>query len=651
MKDLIVKQDDEKDCGAACLLSLIKYYGGYVPIEIIKYDTLTSSRGTNFYNLKLAANSYGFDVVGLKNYKNNQPCIAQVSENNIYHFIVIYENQKDVLVCMDPSIGIRKINKDYFNKIFTGNVLKLTPIGKLPKYRKRNHLISFYFNFLKKHLIYEFLLTIMILIIIISSLLTTYLIRTFSYDSNTLYFLCIIVFIRVLFQLFSSFLSCKLKNKFNTKLLKNYLNKIFFLPYKYLYLKSSGDIINRVNDTSSLARFFGEEIPNIFINVLFFISSVIILIILNPKITIILIILFIISLFLNNDFIKKLLSRYINKVNSENNQSNRINEYITKIMTINYLNKSKHYFERISKLIDENIQSNYRLDINLNMYNFFLEIYNSISLIVIIIFSGNSGFINLFTYLFFYEYYKNSTNYFLNILMLNKYIKDIINRLNSIYYLNEKNKSNLKFTNGDIEFKGVNYKISINKVINNFSFRIKKGDKINIIGKNGSGKSTILNILFGNIDDYTGNIHIGKNNLKDIDKEDLRKNISFINQDSSLFENTIINNILIDNDYDKERFNRIDKILDLEKIIKSKELGYNTLIKNNLSGGEKQKVILARSLYKDASMYIFDEAFSQINIKERKRIINLINDYYKDKTIIYVNHFLDDIKYDKIMKM
>ena len=217
--------------------------------------------------------------------------------------------------------------------------------------------------------------------------------------------------------------------------------------------------------------------------------------------------------------------------------------------------------------------------------------------------------------------------------------------------VNEKNKSNLKFTNGDIEFKGVNYKISINKVINNFSFRIKKGDKINIIGRNGSGKSTILNILFGNIDDYTGNIHIGKNNLKDIDKEDLRKNISFINQDSSLFENTIINNILIDNDYDKERFNRIDKILDLEKIIKSKELGYNTLIKNNLSGGEKQKVILARSLYKDASMYIFDEAFSQINIKERKRIINLINDYYKDKTIIYVNHFQDDIKYDKIMKM
>ena len=142
MKDLIVKQDDEKDCGAACLLSLIKYYGGYVPIEIIKYDTLTSSRGTNFYNLKLAANSYGFDVVGLKDYKNNQPCIAQVSENNIYHFIVIYENQKDVLVCMDPSIGIRKINKDYFNKIFTGNVLKLTPIGKLPKYRKRNQEIS-----------------------------------------------------------------------------------------------------------------------------------------------------------------------------------------------------------------------------------------------------------------------------------------------------------------------------------------------------------------------------------------------------------------------------------------------------------------------------------------------------------------------------
>ena len=141
MKDLIVKQEDEKDCGAACLLSIIKYYGGYVPIEIIKYDTLTSSKGTNFYNLKLAANSYGFDVIGIKDYINALPCIAQVFENNIYHFIVIYEKRKNILVCMDPSIGIRKVNKDYFNKIFTGNVLKLTPIGKLPKYQKRNHLL------------------------------------------------------------------------------------------------------------------------------------------------------------------------------------------------------------------------------------------------------------------------------------------------------------------------------------------------------------------------------------------------------------------------------------------------------------------------------------------------------------------------------
>ena len=98
-------------------------------------------------------------------------------------------------------------------------------------------------------------------------------------------------------------------------------------------------------------------------------------------------------------------------------------------------------------------------------------------------------------------------------------------------------------------------------------------------------------------------------------------------------------------------FDEIIKILNLDEVIKNKERGINTLIKDNFSGGEKQKIIIARCLYKCSDIMVFDEAFSEISSNDRINIINKINDVYRDKTIIYVNHFNDYIKYDQILEI
>ena len=114
---------------------------------------------------------------------------------------------------------------------------------------------------------------------------------------------------------------------------------------------------------------------------------------------------------------------------------------------------------------------------------------------------------------------------------------------------------------------------------------------------------------------------------------------------------SIINNIVLNNEIDNNKLDEIIKILNLDEVIKNKERGMNTLIKDNFSGGEKQKIIIARCLYKCSDIMVFDEAFSEISSNDRINIINKINDVYRDKTIIYVNHFNDNIKYDQILEI
>ena len=118
-----------------------------------------------------------------------------------------------------------------------------------------------------------------------------------------------------------------------------------------------------------------------------------------------------------------------------------------------------------------------------------------------------------------------------------------------------------------------------------------------------------------------------------------------------LFTDTIMNNIILDNKYDDKRFKKIESILSLKDIVNKKSNGYNTIVKDNLSGGEYQRIILARALYSDSKILCLDESLSEINYHLRNKIIKRINTYYKNKTIIYVSHNLEENYFDKIINL
>ncbi len=647
----VIRQEEEKDCGASCLASIVKYYNGYVPLEIIRNDTLTDNNGTNFYNIKMAAIKYGFDVMGYNNEQIIPPYIVQIKINDCYHFMVIYKITDKYLVVMDPGKGIIKYSKEDFNKIFTGYMLKLIPNGKIVKYDKKNGYLSFLKKLVKnniKNIIVCFILTI---IIIILNLSETYLIKEVLIYKVFIKELLIILLIKLSVNLFKNNILIKINKKINIELVNNYISKYFKLSYKYLYLKSSGDIINRIKDLNKIKNYLVNEVVNFSLNLLMMLIVTIILFIINYKLTIVVILIYIMTFIVCKCINKEIFKRYNELIYLDNLYMDRVSEYVSKILTINSLNINSFFINKLndkSKLV---ANLNFRVDKLNNYLNIFLEFIGIFVMIIILGILYRSNLDNIIVYILYYNYFKECVYYFITFNVSYSYLKLVIDRINGVYYLKNYDKSKgLEFKNEDIIINDLSYSYGLNKVFDKINYKIKVGSKVLIKGNNGSGKSTLINILTKNIDDYNGKVSIGYD-IRDISYNSYLEHISYVNQDSELFEDSIINNIVLNNETDNNKLDEIIKILNLDEVIKNKERGINTLIKDNFSGGEKQKIIIARCLYKCSDIMVFDEAFSEISSNDRINIINKINDVYRDKTIIYVNHFNDNIKYDQILEI
>ena len=647
----VIRQEEEKDCGASCLASIIKYYNGYVPLEIIRNDTLTDNNGTNFYNIKMAAIKYGFDVMGYNNEQIKPPYIVQIKINDCYHFMVVYKITDKYLIVMDPGKGIVKYLRKDFNKIFTGYMLKLIPNGKIVKYDKDNGYLSFLKKLAKNNIINIMICFILTIIIIILNLSETYLIKEVLIYKVFIKELLIILLIKLSVNWFKNNILIKVNKKINIELVNNYISKYFMLSYKYLYLKSSGDIINRIKDLNKIKNYLVNEVINFSLNLMMMLIVTIILFIINYKLTIVVILIYIMTFLVCKWINKEIFKKYNELIYLDNLYMDRVSEYVSKILTINSLNINGFFIKKLndkSKLV---ANFNFKVDRLNNYLNIFLEFIGIFVMIIILGMLNRSNFENIIVYILYYNYFKEGVYYFITFNVSYSYLKLVIDRINGVYYLKSYDKSKgLEFKNDDIIINDLSYSYGLNKVFDKINYKIKVGSKVLIKGNNGSGKSTLINILTKNIDDYNGKVSVGYD-IRDISYNSYLEHISFVNQNSELFEDSIVNNIVLNNEIDNNKLDEIIKILNLDEVIKNKERGINTLIKDNFSGGEKQKIIIARCLYKCSDIMIFDEAFSEISSNDRINIINKINDVYRDKTIIYVNHFNDNIKYDQILEI
>lgn len=221
--------------------------------------------------------------------------------------------------------------------------------------------------------------------------------------------------------------------------------------------------------------------------------------------------------------------------------------------------------------------------------------------------------------------------------------------------INETNKDtrNSKFDFDDkISVNNLEYSYGDNLVLNDISFDLEKGKKYAIIGESGSGKSTLAKILLGRLEDYKGSIKIGQDELKDINRKSLYSSIVPVNQEVFMFNDTIKENICLYNEFSDDRVEYAIQKSELSKLIDSLPNKLNTIYGENMrdfSGGEKQRISIARCLIRDCDMIILDEATSALDFKNSRLIENTILSL--KQTALVITHKLDEKilkKYDEV---
>jgi len=190
-------------------------------------------------------------------------------------------------------------------------------------------------------------------------------------------------------------------------------------------------------------------------------------------------------------------------------------------------------------------------------------------------------------------------------------------------------------------------------VIDNLSMEIKEKSKVAIIGESGCGKTTLIKLLMGLYPLEQGQIKIGEVDIKTISKKLLRRKIAYVSQEIYLFNDTLRNNISLLDTHDNDK--QIDELISkcgLDELCKKLPYGVDTMIEENglnLSGGERQKIAIARALYKKPEILILDEATSNLDTISEKKLVRLVKDVTRDTTVITIAHRLSTIKdYDMV---
>lgn len=672
-KELIILQDGYKDCGSACLLSIIRYYGGDIPLSNLVELTNTTKNGTNLLELKKTAKTLGLDAIGYKVSELSKlseidrPFIAQLNISNNTHFVVVYKIKEDKILMMDPSKGKVLIDIFEFSNLWTSYIMIFIPYRKLSIYSSLKEINKIILSIIlnnKKLILDIFFIS---LIFTISSCILTYYFQVLTNDNYnninliTLIFL-IILFYKVISNYFKNKLLIYLTRKIDLSLMMITYNKLLLLPYNYYKNKTTGEIISRINDINIIKSSLSKIIITVLLDGLIFITSGIILYCINYKLFIFLLIIsliYLIIILLTKNIIKKL----INNIQINNSKiSSFLVETLTNYETIKGLNihlrQSKKYENIYLNLLNDN---NTYLKLN-NIINLCKELLEGITNIFII-FMGINLYINnelelstLITFNYLYPYFTNYLNNIFDLYSEYSYMINSIKRLNNLFDVESisLDKSNL-IVNGNISFNNVSFKYTDKLVLNNINFKIKDKEKVLLIGSSGSGKSTILKLIFKYYQIERNYISINNYDINDYKLMDIRSNIVYISQNEKLFNDTIKSNIILDSNVNEEEFLSVVKLTMVDEIIKDDLLGYNKIIEEdavNLSGGQRQKIILSRALLRKSKIILIDEGLNQIDINTERIILKNIFNKYKDKTFIIVSHRLNNMDlFDKVLSL
>lgn len=669
-RNLIVKQDGYKECGAASLLSIIRYYGGNISINKLVEMTHTDKTGTNFYCLKETAIQIGLEAVGYKVddinnlFEIKKPFLCQLINNNYEHFVVVYSIKKNKVIMMDPAVGERIVTLDEFNSMWTSYIMLFSPVKKLMFYQDKKYLNQVIIETLKINksiVIYILLLSIIftftsLIYALYFQLVLDYILDTEIHNLIILtFFFASILLLKCISSFFRNELLIFLNQKLDCSIFINTFHKILLLPYSYYKNKTTGEITSRINDLIYVKNMINKVILTVFLDIILFVSSGIILLFISPLLFLLLIVIIMIYLIILHIF-RPVLKKYIDK---NQNNSSLIESYLIESIngyeTIKNMSNEDNVIDKMESIYVNALNDNFIYDNISNLELFIKDIVYFVGILLIEFLGFTLVFNNklsLGTFLTF----TLLTNYFIdpikNIIDLSKeyyYANNAIKRVNNLLDIESVDLSTRTnhVIEGNIKLDKLTFSYNGEKnILSDLSLEIKTQDKVIILGDSGSGKSTIFKLLLKYYKLERGMFYLNNIDLNDLTIHDVRSNITTLTQNEILYNDTIKNNIIMGRNVSDREFLEVCRLTYVDDFVKDMFLGYDTRLEENglnLSGGQRQRIMLARMLLKRAKIILIDEGLNAVDINLERKILKNIFSRYEDCTVIVISHRYENL--------
>ena len=691
-------QPDVMDCGSTCLRMLAKHYGKDYSLDTLRELCYTAKEGVSLLSISEAAEQLGFKTLGGRitfNKLINEALLPCIVHWNQEHFVIVYKVRKssplsfwrgaggEVIYVADPGLGLVSYTENEFKEHWLstktngedkGIVLLMEPT--LEFYKKNDEkterkslkfLLSYFLRY-KKYF------TQLILGLLIGSLLQlifpflTQSIVDIGINGKNINFIYIVLLAQMMLiisrmsvEFIRRWLLLHISIRINISLISDFFIKLMKLPMSFFDTKLTGDILQRIDDHQRIERFLTSRTLETIFSFFTLVIFSIVLWVYSFKIFLIFIVgsllyTFWILLFLHKRRILDYKS-FEQRSKSQSNTYQLING-MQEIKLQNCEKRKRWEWEDIqADLFQINI-STLKLEQLQDAGNVFI---NETKNIIITIVAATAVINNEMT---------------LGMMLATQYIigqlgvpieqtvhlihdlqdtKISLERINEIHHKEDENINkpitNIEINNKDITINNLMFQYEgphSKKVLNNINLTIPQGKVTAIVGASGSGKTTLVKLLLQYYKPIEGEIKISETTLQNFNTTWWRNQCGAVMQDGFIFSESIARNIAVSNhEIDKEKLMYAAKVANIHNFINELPLKYNTVIGNegqNLSQGQKQRVLIARAVYKNPDFLFFDEATNALDANNEKAIIENLQEFYKGKTVIIVAHRLSTVK-------